>query len=217
MKVLGIRAAWVAASATIILFQNCSAVRFGTEPTPPPTERPVEVLITSCPAVDKPELKPVLMWDWQAELANSPAPRYENYNQVMSAPTVADLDGDRKPEVVFSTFTGSAYTANGVIRIVDGMTGRTKVSIAAPDVAPYASQAPLLVDIDGDGKVEIFYINTNGGSVIALNYDGSRRWVYALPNSVSFSTTGITATKLSNTNRAGISVGPFVVTEDNSF
>ena len=214
MKALGIRAAWVAASATIILFQNCSEVKFGTTPTPPPTERPVEVVINSCPAVDKPELKPVLMWDWQAELASSPAPRYENYNQVMAAPTVADLDGDRKPEVVFSTFTGWSYTDAGVIRIVDGMTGRTKVSIAEAALAPYASQSPLLVDIDNDGKVEIFYVNSGANAVVALNFDGSRRWVFKLPNAVNFATTGITATKLAGQSRAGISVGPYVVTED---
>jgi RHS repeat-associated protein len=41
-------------------------------------------------------------------------------NQVMMAPVVADMNMDGVPDVVFNTFVGSGYTANGTLRVVDG-------------------------------------------------------------------------------------------------
>jgi hypothetical protein len=207
-----------AATLLIAAFQNCSKVGFNEL---------ASVVPAFCVDVKKPEVAPTVLWDWKTELAGAAAPRYETFDQVMASPMVADLDGDGKVEVVFTTFsmvTGdlfadastTPYYSNGVLRIVDGLTGKTKLSIGDASLAPMASQSPLLMDIDSDGKIEIFYVGYKNNSVIALNHDFTLRWVFSLPNAVSFNATGLTSAKLDGLGAAEIVAGPFVITENAS-
>ena len=46
------------------------------------------------------------------------------HKQVMMTPIVVDVNKDGVPDIVFSTFAGSNYSADGVIRAISGDTGR---------------------------------------------------------------------------------------------
>jgi len=195
-------------------FQNCAqhASSFSLEVVP------------MCRDVESGELEPQVKWDWISQLASSPDSRFASFDQVMAAPMVADLNGDKKPEIVFTSFSvkptdwyndsaGASYTRNGVLRIVDGATGKTLHSIGDANLAPQGSHSPLLIDIDGDGKVEIIYLHYDRRHVIALNNDGSLRWKYSLPFDFAFFT-GFTASDVNRDGIAEFQVGNLLLTEN---
>lgn len=184
--------------------------------------------VPQCRDLGAPEVKPKLKWDWISQLQLSPSmPRYESFSQVMAAPMVADVDGDQKPEVVFVSFsinsadwfpdsTSSSYRRNGVLRVVDGATGFTKFSVGDIDRAPMGVQSPLLMDIDGDGKAEIFYLNYLSNAVVALNGDGSLRWKFMLPAPISFTAAGLTGGDVDGDGIGDILAGATMISENSA-
>ncbi|WP_233262048.1 kelch repeat-containing protein [Vitiosangium sp. GDMCC 1.1324] len=122
-------------------------------------------------------LKAELKWAWTG---SSVLPTYK---QVMMTPVVVDVNGDRIPDIVFSTFDGDFYNetynnggdgnSNGVLRAVSGKDGHELWAVADPAyrVKPAASIAAG--DIDGDGKVEICGIPENGRGIICFENDGT--------------------------------------------
>lgn len=121
---------------------------------------------------------PKLKWEWHGST------NYPSYNQVMMAPVVGpflDTNGDGvvdsrdTPCVIFTTFAGSAYGDPGVIRVLDGVTGRELMSIfdSLDGVAGVGGLA--LADLDGDRKPEIIGVTVNN-KVIAFRNDGTRMW-----------------------------------------
>jgi RHS repeat-associated protein len=105
-------------------------------------------------------------------------------DQVMMTPAVADLDGNGIPEVVFTTFSGSGYGGNGVLRAVKGDTGQELWTVFNQDVHPGSQVA--IGDIDGDGKPEIVAYLSNS-SVAAFDHDGGFKWVSAImPRSIVY-------------------------------
>lgn len=84
-----------------------------------------------------------------------------------SPPTVADMDNDGKPEVLFGNF-------NGEIRVLNGEDGSTaKVIQVIPEQRALQSE-PTLVDVDNDGDLDILaasYFNFTGLYVWAFDYD----------------------------------------------
>lgn len=110
-------------------------------------------------------------------------------DQVMMTPMVANLTDDNQdgkidlkdtPDIVFVTFTGSAYTMDGVLRVISGADGAEHwASSALPvPVVVHGSTIPALADIDGDGVVEILIsaAASAGGGVYALEHDGQIKW-----------------------------------------
>ncbi len=169
----------------LLSFQNCSNQQFSQ------FELSSEVPKLQCRETTAEELKPKLKWDWFASLDKTTPGNFANFSQVMATPVVRDLNNDGIPEVVFTTWsleptdrapglslTIAAYGINGVLRIVDGQTGRTLKSIGDLAIAPMATGNPGLVDVDGDGLFEIVYIHYSGTKIIALNHDGSLRWAF---------------------------------------
>lgn len=78
-----------------------------------------------------------------------------------SAPTVCDLNGDGKPEVIFTTYTQKTGSKKGSLCIADA-NGALLQQVTLPDAADTSSAAPngcmaapVVVDMDGDGKLEI--------------------------------------------------------------
>lgn len=119
---------------------------------------------------------PVLEWSWTGSTI-APA-----YDQVLSIPLVADLDGDAIPEVVIVTHDkgdGSCDSGFGYIRALDGSDGTEKwdASVDAYSDAGRVAfcRTPAIGDLDGDGRAEIVAIRFGGG-LIALHGDGSLAW-----------------------------------------
>jgi hypothetical protein len=92
---------------------------------------------------------------------------------VTMTPAVIDLDGDGYPEIVFSTFTGGAYTAGGCLRAVRGTTGDELWTATSPRVKPCCGVA--VGDIDDDGRPEIVAVDESD-KLIAFEHDGTYKW-----------------------------------------
>lgn len=169
----------------------------------------------ACTELTAEDFKPKLKWDWAALLDLTKAENYPDYLQVMASPVVGDLNADGVPEVVFVTWGRTfGYQAYGVLRIVDGSSGRTIRSIGEDAVAPFGSTTPLLIDIDGDGKVEIVYAHHTGTKLVALNYDGSTRWIFDTAGYVIKNYRGFSAIDSDRNGKAEIILGSISVTED---
>jgi RHS repeat-associated protein len=99
-----------------------------------------------------------------------------HFSQVAMTPVVIDLDGDRKPEIVFSTFdlaNPDGATNPGVLRAIRGDDGNDFWTNSEVQVEAFGSIAAG--DIDLDGKPEIIAHDTSG-RVLAFNSDGTLKW-----------------------------------------
>ncbi len=108
---------------------------------------------------------PVLEWEWTGS-------DIEPINkQVVMMPLVVDLTGDSVPEVVFQTSTSS--TGYGYIRAINGRSGseiwtNTDVLFGSDLAAG---------DIDLDGRPEIVGWSATDQQTIALEHDGTFKWL----------------------------------------
>ena len=119
----------------------------------------------------------------ELQFAWTGSPVLPAHKQVMMTPVVVDVNGDRVPDIVFSTFDGDYYNetykkggdgnSNGVLRAISGKDGRElwAATDASARVKPAASIAAG--DIDGDGKVEICGIPENGRGILCFENDGT--------------------------------------------
>ena len=80
-----------------------------------------------------------------------------------SAPLIADLNKDKKKEILVSL-------TNGTILVLDGLGG---VNRSIPTVTGISS-APLLMDIVGNGSVELICVSSGG--IFAYSANGSVLW-----------------------------------------
>lgn len=103
-------------------------------------------------------------WAWTAESIAPGSPVADG--QVLVAPAVGDLDGDGRPEVVFTAEKfGRLYVVNGE----DG-----SIEWFADDVDPFSS-TPALGDLDGDGLMEIVVPGDANDEVHVFAHDGTLR------------------------------------------
>ena len=129
------------------------------------------------------DVKPTLVWHWDGFGSSSPAS-----NQVVMTPIVVELTDDDEngvvdcfdiPDVVFTSFTGTNYATNGVLRAVRGESGEDIFAGALP-VHPLAQLAAA--DLDGDGRSEIvgcaYHADLGSGRwlLTAFEADGSVLW-----------------------------------------
>jgi hypothetical protein len=122
---------------------------------------------------------PVVEWQWSSN------PVHSGYHQVMSTPAIGplldtDLDGDVDehdvPAVVFTTFTGSAYTSAGALVAVSGLDGSTLWSVVeAGGTHPYGSGGVAIGDLEGDGYPDVCVAGMEQ-AVLCLEGDGSFKW-----------------------------------------
>lgn len=92
-----------------------------------------------------------------------------------SSPTIADMDGDGIPEILFCNFSGE-------IRIHNGMDGSLKKSIQADPFQAPVQTAPAIVDVNNDGQLDIIvsnYWNNDGLYTWAFDYaTGDKIWTH---------------------------------------
>ncbi len=127
------------------------------------------------------EFSPVEAFAWTASTVSP------EFDQVMSAPMVANLtddngdgviDLDDTPDIAFSTFSGGGYNSPGVLRVISGADGTEHWASTGLD-APFdvrGATSPALADIDGDGVVEMIIEGGTDGGVYALEHDGKIKW-----------------------------------------
>jgi hypothetical protein len=221
MKKQSVVAVVLVSAVTAVLYQNCSNEMFQSEVNFQQVASLSEPTKTSQPPICRDmtadEVKPRLLYAW--DYAQDVEPTFK---QVMSSPTVGDLDGDKIPEIGFVSYLNADYLGKGVLRVLNGATGKTKFSVNAEELRPFGSTAPLFVDIDHDGKAEIFYIHYLGKKVVALNPDGTFRWEFPLDftgtsvTGLLNCTGGFAAADLNHDGRAEIIAGSWIIQEDAS-
>ncbi|MBL8788238.1 MAG: VCBS repeat-containing protein, partial [Deltaproteobacteria bacterium] len=102
------------------------------------------------------------------------------YAQVMMQPVVGNLTDDNGdgvidardvPDIVFTTFTSSAYASAGVLRVISGDDGRELFGTLGTTEAayPYGAGGVALGDLDGNGRPEIVAgVTAASGATVAV-------------------------------------------------
>ena len=97
-------------------------------------------------------------------------------NQVMMTPAVIDLNGDKIPDVVFSTFSGENYNNGGVLRAISGDDGHELWSITDANYRVAGRAGVAVGDIDHDGQPEII-AEHESDRLIAFEANGKFKWL----------------------------------------
>ena len=112
---------------------------------------------------------PVVEWRWEGSLG---APGYDD---VMMMPAVGDVDGDGRPEVVFTSYASNSYGGAGALHILEGTGEETSAFTNIGGYSVVASSGVALGDLDGGGTPEILVMSTDT-RVLALHADGTLVW-----------------------------------------
>lgn len=92
--------------------------------------------------------------------------RLDTQGRTLATPLMADLDGDGRPEIVAATLDGYVHAWDGSGRQLFAVQPR---SFGGNGSDPIFS-APIAVDLDGDGKLEILV--SKGAQTVILDHDG---------------------------------------------
>ncbi|MBU4263149.1 MAG: VCBS repeat-containing protein [Proteobacteria bacterium] len=114
---------------------------------------------------------PELEWTWNSTTVEP------EYDQVMMAPVAADVNSDRVPDIIFSTFSKAlGWQGGGILRAISGAGGSEIFSVTSPNYRVNAGAEPAVADIDKDGKPEIV-VSKDSGHIICFENDGSFKWI----------------------------------------
>lgn len=118
---------------------------------------------------------PTVEWQWYEN------PFQPGYDDIMSTPAIGNLNDDNGdgainendiPDVVFTSFSGGAYTSPGALTAISGDGSGTLWSVL-PGI--YASAGVALGDLDADGVPEV----CTGGTqyaVVCVDNTGALKW-----------------------------------------
>jgi hypothetical protein len=116
-------------------------------------------------------------------------PAFPTYTQIMSTPAIAnltddngdgDIDEDDVPDIVYTTFSGSAYSSGGVLNAISGDGGEFHWALDQVDgQGIYSSSSPAIGDLEGDGVPEICVAGTTSAVVCVELVDGEPRLKWA--------------------------------------
>ena len=118
--------------------------------------------------------RPVVEWRWSG---SSTLP---DFDQVVMAPIVIDLDLDGIPEVVFSSFDRRDRDGRrAIVRAVRGDTGEELWASDPADGFLHGMAGLAAGDLDGDGRPEIVGVSQDGLHAIAFDAGGGVHWTSA--------------------------------------
>lgn len=115
----------------------------------------------------------------QCSFTTPPETALPSSNQVMTTPSVADLDLDLDPKtvapsIVFATYATQTWPALlvGNLRIIDGRTCNHQQTLVDAADQVVSTAQPALADLDGDGRLEIVMPRAPSyGGLIAFSQD----------------------------------------------
>ncbi len=158
-------------------------------PVYPPTEYMTIAILNADRTRYKNEAKG---YNWETLPMDMGAPLVQNETMITSgifqSPTISDLDGDGKKEILWSDYTGKMRCIG--LDKKEPYAWPYSLTKRTSPMFEYASPA-VAVDLDGDGKKEVvftsFYDDTMGygvvrGSLYILNYEGRLLHKVQLPD-----------------------------------
>jgi RHS repeat-associated protein len=107
-------------------------------------------------------LEPTFEWAWTAASLGAGTPAH--HGQVLMTPSVADLDLDGRPEVLF--------ISEGLHRlyVADGADGSTLWTL---DDVQHFSSSPVVGQLDGDPELEVAVVRDDQSTLTVLAHDGA--------------------------------------------
>jgi len=144
---------------------------------------------------------------------------FDAHSPLLSSAAIADIDGDGLMEVVFGTKDGAVYCLDHEAR--ERWIFRTGEKVSPGDEYFYdldklhaISSAPVLADINADGKKEIV-VGTDQGTLYVFSCDGKLLWkkqiggaIRASPKVVDLNGDGQPEILVSSTNRKVMVLNP---------
>lgn len=123
--------------------------------------------------------EPVVEWQWNDN------PDQPGFHQIMSTPMVGNLTDDNSdgnvdeqdiPEVVFTSFSGSAYSSPGALTSISGDgSGQHWSILGAGGYRVNGAGGVAIGDLEGDGSPDIC-VTSADASVLCLEADGTFKW-----------------------------------------
>ena len=125
-----------------------------------------------CPFLSAAAQPPLLEWSWTSSTIEP-----DSLN-VMSVPSVIDLNGDTVPDIVFgsTSSTGGGLVEVGVLRALNGSDGTELFTVTDSTLRINTASSVATGDIDGDGRPEIIASDATGSQLVAFEHDGSFKW-----------------------------------------
>ena len=123
---------------------------------------------------------PVVEWQWESNAINP------GYDHIMSTPAIANLtddNGDGKiddgdiPDIVFTSFSGSAYSSAGALTAISGDgSGEIWSFLTVGGETVYSAGGVAIGDIDADGEMEVCAAGVSHAVVCVSGSTGALEW-----------------------------------------